>query len=345
MTPPLEEGDFFRLLTGLRERVTDLSTPLSAPEGGYLWLLLRCLEELRERASLRSTSLQARTLRTIRETLAASSPRVDRFDILPEDSGLVTTEPVGVVPLLGCDQADETADRLSRLQLALAANLNHDHPEALHIDRAAAEIDAIVDTLLVWEASTLTPLMDEKAYQAWVLAYMLQQLHSREGFRFWAADHNPPTLKQRPRALDDQEPCFVGRSDDRAIAVWTDIMYTPDSRKPLGPVLDDQYSLDVVVTPVTTHHRSRHPHEVLWAVNCTPTSLTETTVQNALNLRHDLSALAAPTTTMFSHWPATEMPANPPSIITVCSSDPATARYYKSGKLFGIQFKRLDLPA
>ena len=58
----------------------------------------------------------------------------------------------------------------------------------------------------------------------------------------------------------------------------------------------------------------------------------------ALGVRRELSLLHPPNPTPFIQWPRNLVPAHPPSILLVFSTDPAVKEYNPAGAFYGVEF-------
>lgn len=210
-----------------------------------------------------------------------------------------------------------------------------------------SEIDAIFEALGA-STSLLPPAITEgKMYEAWVLASVLENLNAREGFRFSLVGGPKLVLKGSHGPINRSYPHFVGRSQDRAIEVWTDVEFATlghSMRHPGSkPGVGDKHELDIVVVPLGTDGYPRH-FDILWGIECKHTSFQKAMARAMFGVRRELSFLRDDQPTYFANWPKSRVPAVPASVLTAYSTDRKIERYREAGRSFGIGFRHLPLP-
>lgn len=213
--------------------------------------------------------------------------------------------------------------------------------------RVLAEIDAIFSAFGAQHQLMADQLTAGKMYEAWTLAYVLEQLHRREGYQFSLVNGSKLVLKASPGPINPSYPHFEGECEGRRIAVWTDIEFSTFSFSrrlaSLNPDVGDKHELDIVVVPSGT---KLYPSfdEILWGIECKHTAFQKHMARAALGVRRELSLLSHQAPTFFRRWPMVRVPADPPSVLTVYSTSSTVTRYRGAGKVFGIDFAQLPLP-
>lgn len=66
------------------------------------------------------------------------------------------------------------------------------------------------------------------------------------------------------------------------------------------------------------------------------TSFAKSMWRAALGVRRELSLLVPEIDTDFQMWPRKKVPAQPPSVFMVFSTDPAVTQYARAGEFFGV---------
>jgi hypothetical protein len=217
---------------------------------------------------------------------------------------------------------------------------------ALSLSQAKARIDAILATYATLSASPtslLTGTMTSgKVYEAWVLTVVLEKLRTVEAYTVTLVGGTKVTLKSSPGPVNRSYPHFrlrrVGSSDRE---VWTDVEFTTlsHSRRPHGPApgSGDYHELDIVVVDAGVNGRPSHD-EIRMGVECKNTGFEKQMMRAALGIRRELSLLSNLTPTIFKTWPRTTVPADPPSVYVVYSTDPRVTQYNAAGQVFGVDF-------
>ncbi len=221
----------------------------------------------------------------------------------------------------------------------------------LTLDQAKARVDAIFAAYASASTSSTPSLLpanltDGKMYEAWVLSVILEKLHLIEGYDIQLVNSSKVVLKTSGGPINPAYPHFVLSSAGLLVAeVWTDVEFVTMSHQrrgspPISPA--DYHELDIVVVPIGTTGRPRHD-EVLFAIECKHSAFTKAMARAALGVRRELSLLTDTTETVFSVWPRSAVPAHPPSVFSVYSSDPGVAAHDDAGQVFGVDFEHLAM--
>ena len=217
---------------------------------------------------------------------------------------------------------------------------------ALTLAAAQARIDAIFSNYVAatspTPSSVLSPtLTPGKVYEAWVLSVLLEGLRVREHFDIELVASTKVVLKGAPGPINRAFAHFLLRkAGSPTFEVWTDIEFMTlghSMRSPTTTTAADYHELDIVVLPNGVHGRPSHA-QVLLGVECKHTSFQKSMARAAFGVRRELSLLRPPNATVFSTWPRTQVPADPPSVFAVYSSDPAVIAHQLAGQTFGVDF-------
>jgi hypothetical protein len=180
-----------------------------------------------------------------------------------------------------------------------------------------------------------------KAYEAYVLGLVCERLHLDEGFSLRLVGGTKIALKSSPGPINTSYPHIKVFKEHKHIAnIWTDVEFTALSATKSGkhPLsLGDYHEMDIAVVLPTAEARPT-PDQVLLLVECKNTGYQKTLLREILGIRRELSFLSHPSSSFFSKWPRSTVPADPPSCITVFSTDPAVLNYCGPGTTFGIDF-------
>ncbi|MFF2082698.1 hypothetical protein ACFVVM_02935 [Nocardia sp. NPDC058176] len=211
--------------------------------------------------------------------------------------------------------------------------------------------DADIDASLPASVTADTRL--GKLYEAYVLAYVLRRLKNEEGFdiRLRSADgylhlrSSPGPIKPNFSHFDLRD-----RNSGATLKAWTDIEFVTlghhlrtnsGQRKQGRPVASDRHELDIVLVGSEVTGYPRH-HEVVLGIECKHVARFEKAiVRAALGVRRELSLLTAPTETGFETWPRTTVPASPPSVLIVYSTQSKISDFEQAGEAFGVDFEHL----
>lgn len=218
------------------------------------------------------------------------------------------------------------------------------------LDQAKTKIDSILAQYasVAKPASLIAPSFTSgKMYEAWVLGHALQRLEIDEGYSVRLVGGSKVHLKSSPGPINRNYPRFellVG-SQPR-LEVWTDIEFATLSHSLLGhvgtPGPAHRHELDVVVVPYGTTGYPSHD-EVLVGIECKNTTFDKGMSRAALGVRRELSYLRQPMATGFTVWPTSAVPAHPPSVLMVFSTDPGVLAYNASGAAFGVVYVHEDM--
>lgn len=186
-----------------------------------------------------------------------------------------------------------------------------------------------------------------KMYEAWVLGHMLQRLELDEGYVVRLAGGSKVHLKSSPGPINRNYPRFeLLTGSQPRLEVWTDVEFATLSYQLSGdlgaPGPAHRHELDVVVVPYGTSGYPTHD-EILVGIECKNTTFDKSISRAALGVRRELSYLSRPTVTGFSIWPIATVPAEPPSVLMVYSTDPGVLAYNASGKTFGVIYVHEDM--
>lgn len=212
-----------------------------------------------------------------------------------------------------------------------------------------AEAKNKIDSVLAQYASLANPaslvapsFTSGKMYEAWVLGYVLQRLEIDEGYSVRLVGGSKVHLKSSPGPINRDYPRFellIG--SEPKFEVWTDIEFATLSYSLLGhigtPGSPHRHELDVVVVPAGTNRYPRHD-EISIGIECKNTTFDKGMSRAALGVRRELSYLRPPTATGFTFWPTATVPADPPSVLMVFSTDPTVSAYNESGAVFGVVY-------
>ena len=182
-----------------------------------------------------------------------------------------------------------------------------------------------------------------KLYEAYVLASIIRDLVTKEGITVTLINSKYLTLKSSPGPINRKYPHFsLQRHHNKVAELWTDVEFTTlsysrrqASQRPPQP--GEYHELDILVTDAGASERPRHD-QVWLGIECKNTKYTKKLLREILGIRRELSLLSKPANTRFSHWPRTQVAANPPSCLMVYSTDSDVHKYSKPGDLYGIDF-------
>lgn len=190
-------------------------------------------------------------------------------------------------------------------------------------------------------------LTDGKLYEAYIVAVVAENLAVEEGFDLVLSNGNHVQLKSSPGPINRNYPRIQLNHSGRTVAeLWTDIEYLTLSYAGSArgtPNKGDYHELDIVVVPHGANGRPRH--DQIWlGVECKNVDYDKSLLKEILGIRRELSLLQSPQSTMFSSWPRSRVPADPPSCVLVYASKPKVLEYSDPGELFGIDFVHEPLP-
>lgn len=220
----------------------------------------------------------------------------------------------------------------------------------MNLEQAKAAIDTILAqyTAASDPVSLIAPSFTSgKMYEAWVLGHVLQRLELHEGYVVRLVGGSKIHLKSSPGPINRAYPHFeLLHASKPMLEVWTDVEFATLSYSlsvhTYAPGPAHRHELDVVVVPNGTDGYPKHD-EVLIGVECKNTTFDKGMSRAALGVRRELSFLSPPTATAFSVWPVAEVPAIPPSVLMVFSTDPGVSIYNVSGAAFGVIYVHNDM--
>ena len=216
----------------------------------------------------------------------------------------------------------------------------------LSLDEAKVRINSILANYQIASVNPATvlagKLISGKVYEAWVLSIVLERLRLEEWYDVTLIGSDYVRLRSSPGLINRRYMHFVlSKSASPTLEVWTDIQFLTLGRSlrsptaPIGP--GDHHELDIVIVPAGTTGRPRHD-QVRLGVECKNTGFEKYMMRAALGVRRELSYLDSANRTSFSSWPRSTVPAKPPSVLMVYSTDPKVAQYDEAGQVFGIDF-------
>ena len=215
---------------------------------------------------------------------------------------------------------------------------------SLSLQEAQAKVDAIFAGYASARPRTslLSPaLTTGKMYEAWVLGLLLQRLEAVEGFTVQLIGSSKVHLKSSPGPINLLYPHFELRRDGDVLEVWTDVEFKTLSYTLSGaagaPMSAHRHELDLVIVPRGCSGYPG-PKQILLGVECKNTPFTKAMARAALGVRRELSLLRGQCPTAFRKWPERSVPADPPSVLMVFSTDSKVTDYHPAGSVFGVNF-------
>jgi hypothetical protein len=201
-------------------------------------------------------------------------------------------------------------------------------------------------------STTLGPLvpagwLEGKVYEAWVLTVLLESLRLIEQFQVTLIGGSNVHLKSSGGPINANYPRFLlTRPGAAPFEVWTDVEFSTmsfDMAHAQGlagssPGKPHKHELDIVVVPAGTCGYPAH-NDIVIGIECKNTAFHKSMARAALGVRRELSLLAPDRPTQFASWPRSEVPAEPPSVLLVFSTDPAVADYNDAGAFYGVDFR------
>lgn len=195
-----------------------------------------------------------------------------------------------------------------------------------------------------------------KLYEAYVLAFTVDQLREKEGFEATiVTTKGALNLRQARGPIDYSYSYFKLQRGDTWLEIWTDVEFltlsyhlrSPQSGLRRKPGRADRHELDIVVVEANEAEGARrYPehHGVVIGIECKDVDKFQRLfARAALGVRRELSYLRSSTKTPFEQWPLSSVPASPSSILQVYSTDARVEDYAKMGEVFGIQFLYLPI--
>ena len=217
------------------------------------------------------------------------------------------------------------------------------------IEEARNRIDAAFRTFAsASDASQYSPLLPPaaaagKLYEAFVLTKVAELLVTREGMNLTLMNSNNIALKSAPGPINRRYPRIDVTKPGKAPAeLWTDVEFLSLSYclngTSMAPGRGDYHELDILMVEAGLDNERPNPHQIRLGVECKNSGYGKKLLKEILGIRRELSLLAADTSTGFSSWPRSLVPADPPVCLMVFSSDPGVTLYSAPGRTFGIDF-------
>lgn len=193
-------------------------------------------------------------------------------------------------------------------------------------------------------ASQLLPtnLTSGKAYEAHVLSVVCEELKRKEGCSLILKNGSKVVLKTGGGGINRNYPWIEVRKNGNPIGeIFTDIYFTSMSYSIRGasgkPTPGEYHELDIVMTMFGASGMPKHD-EILIGVECKHTEYKKSLLKEILGVRREMGFLSRAIPTIFSKWPLTSVPSNPPSCLLVYCSSNKVSNYSKPGSTFGIEF-------
>jgi len=221
----------------------------------------------------------------------------------------------------------------------------------LSLESVIAKVNGIFTTYD--SAGTASNLVGEewkagKVYEAWVLSLVLDRLEQIESFHVMLVGGTKVHLKSSPGPINTKYPHFrLSRAGGPQYDVWTDIEFATLSYAMSGkmgkPSQAHRHELDIVVVKDGVSGHPGHDDVVL-GIECKNTGFEKVMARAALGVRRELSLLHGDRPTVFNSWPISTVPADPPSVLLVYSTDPSVEGYNEAGCTFGVHFHYEPMP-
>lgn len=216
---------------------------------------------------------------------------------------------------------------------------------SLSLESAIAKVNGIFATYD--SAGTASTLVGEewkagKVYEAWVLSIVLDRLEQVEGLHVMLVGGTKVHLKSSPGPINSNYPHFrVARAGGAHYDIWTDVEFATLSYAMSGktgkPSQAHRHELDIVVVKDGVSGHPGHD-EVVLGIECKNTGFEKVMARAALGVRRELSFLQEDRPTAFNSWPRSTVPADPPSVLLVYSTDASVEGYNDAGCKFGVDF-------
>jgi hypothetical protein len=104
-----------------------------------------------------------------------------------------------------------------------------------------------------------------------------------------------------------------------------------------------RHELDIVIVKDGVSDYPGHDDVVL-GIECKNTGFEKVMARAALGVRRELSLLQRDRPTAFNSWPTSTVPADPPSVLLVYSTDASVNAYNEAGCKFGVDFRYEPMP-
>lgn len=187
-----------------------------------------------------------------------------------------------------------------------------------------------------------------KLYEAYTLGLLAEQLTLNEGLQLKLMTGSKLRMRSSPGPIDQNFPRIdVYRQAVKIAEIWTDIEFLTLSYRmrgsPSSLTRGDYHELDIVM--VDPNIRGYPSCEQIWlAVECKNTGYKKSLLKEILGVRRELSLLSPNIPTLFTNWPSSTVPADPPSCLLVYATDSAVTEYSAPGATFGILFFHEPIP-
>ena len=187
-----------------------------------------------------------------------------------------------------------------------------------------------------------------KLYEAYILGRICQKLKSLEGCTLQLMDgqgskaKKQVVLKTSGGPINTYYPHIQVQKNGQPFAdIWTDVEFIALSSTQMSKVLltlGDMHEMDIIVVlPGTTSYPNAD--NIMLAAECKNTGYEKNLLREILGVRRELSfrnGIQHPT--HFSAWPRQVVPADPPSCVSVYSTDSDILKYSAPGIFWGIDF-------
>lgn len=219
------------------------------------------------------------------------------------------------------------------------------------LGQAKKRVDAIFKKYIAGlPASSLIPpkAIAGKLYEAVVLGYVVENLVRHEHLQLRLIGGSKLHLKTAPGPINPAYPHIaLHRGGTHVANLFTDVEFTTLSCLRAGNLAPstpgDCHELDLAIVDASAVGRPLPP-QIWLAVECKHTAYKKALLRESLGIRRELSLLTdPPQPTRFVQWPATTVPANPPTCLMVCCSDPNVYAFAAPGAVFGIAFAHVPL--
>lgn len=221
----------------------------------------------------------------------------------------------------------------------------------LSLDSAIAKVNGIFATYNA--AGTASNLVGQewkagKVYEAWVLTLVLDRLEQIESFDVILVGGTKVHLKSSPGPINLKYPHFrLTKNGGPTYDLWTDVEFATLSYAMSGatgkPSQAHRHELDIVMVHGGVSGYPAHDKVVL-GIECKNTGFEKVMARAALGVRRELGLLRSPLPTGFKSWPRATVPAKPPSVLMVCSTDASVEGYNEAGSKYGVDFKYEPMP-
>jgi hypothetical protein len=186
-----------------------------------------------------------------------------------------------------------------------------------------------------------------KVYEAFVLSLVVERLAVDERLDLFLVGGQYVELKSGTGPINLKYPRIKAFRNGKHFAdIWTDVAFKALSCYREGREVvygtGDCHELDIVVVAPNSEGYP-NPDQIWLGVECKDTGYTKNLLREILGVRRELSLLQDATATKFNRWPATSVPARPPSCVLVYSTSEKILNYSSPGETFGIQFHHVPV--